>query len=109
MRESAPDSEVFPEPPGLRRLRRLVTALTITLIVGVITIVGLLVIRLSRVTPPPELPASVALPAGESARAMTLGEGWVAVVTVDRAGAERIRVIDAETGAERGLTEIAPR
>ena len=99
----------MPEPPSIRRLRRLVTALTITLILGVITIVALLVIRLSRVTPPPPLPAGIALPAGESAMALTRGTGWVAVVTVDRAGAERIRVIDAETGAPRGVTEIAPR
>ena len=45
--------EDFPEPPRLRRLRRLVTALTVTLIVGVITIVGLLVIRLSALAPRP--------------------------------------------------------
>lgn len=93
----------------LRRLRRLVTALTITLILGVITIVVLLVIRLAGMTPPPDLPATVALPAGEEAIAMTRGEGWVAVVTVDPRGAERIRVIDVETGAPRGVTEIAPR
>ena len=93
----------------LRRLRRLVTALTITLILGVITIVVLLVIRLSGMTPPPALPETVALPAGEEATAMTRGEGWVAVVTIDARGAERIRVIDAATGAPRGVTEIAPR
>lgn len=93
----------------LRRLRRLVTALTITLILGVITIVVLLVIRLAGMTPPPDLPATVALPPGEEATAMTRGEGWVAVVTIDARGAERIRVIDAATGAPRSVTEIAPR
>ena len=93
----------------LRRLRRLVTTLTITLILGVITVVALLVIRLAGMTPPPDLPATVALPAGEQATAMTLGEGWIAVATVDPRGAERIRVLDAKTGAPRGVTEIAPR
>ncbi len=85
------------------------TALTVTLILGVITIVGLLVIRLSRLAPPPPLPATVQLPAGEKAMAMTLGSDWLGVVTIDAAGTERIRVLDRETGAERGLTLIAPR
>lgn len=103
------DGEV-PEPPGLRRLRRLVTALTATLIVGVITVVALLVIRLAALTPTPApgLPSTVALPAGERARAVTFGAGWIAVVTEDDAGRERIRVLDAATGAARALVEIAP-
>jgi hypothetical protein len=109
MGRGAPDIEDRPEPPALRRLRRLVTALTITLILGVITIVGLLVIRLAGMTPPPELPAWVELPPGEEATAMTLGQGWIAVVTIDARGTERIRVLDAETSAPRGVTEIAPR
>jgi len=99
-----------PEPPGLRRLRRLVTLLTATLILGVITVVALLVIRLAALGPAegPALPPELALPAGETARAATLGTGWVAVVTVDAAGVERIRVLDAATGAERAAVEIAP-
>jgi hypothetical protein len=108
MADRTPGDEDFPEPPRLRRLRRLVTLLTVTLIVGVIAIVGLLVIRLSALAPDPSLPAEIALPAGESARAVTLGDGWLAVVTVDAAGRERIRVLDRATGAERAVTEIAP-
>ena len=108
MRETTPADEDFPEPPRLRRLRRLVTLLTATLIVGVIAIVGLLVIRLSMLPSAPGCPPEIALPPGESARAVTLGEGWIAVVTVDAAGRERIRVLDRATGAERALTEIAP-
>ena len=96
----------FPEPRRLRQLRRLVTALTATLIVGVITIVVLLVIRLAPLARAPELPPAVRLPAGESARAVTLGTDWLAVVTVDAEGRERIRVLDRATGAERGLAEI---
>lgn len=109
MGRGAPEDEDLPEPPALRRLRQLVTLLTVTLILGVITVVALLVIRLARVTPPPPLPAEIALPAGETATALTRGQGWVAVVTRDHAGTERIRVIDAQTGADRGVTEIAPR
>ena len=101
--------EDFPEPPRLRQLRRLVTLLTVTLIAGVITVFALLVIRLSSLERrAPALPPAITLPAGESARAVTLGDGWVAVVTADAAGRERIRVLDAGTGAERAVTEIAP-
>lgn len=85
------------------------TLLTVTLIAGVITVSALLVIRLSSLERrAPALPPAITLPAGESARAVTLGDGWVAVVTADAAGRERIRVLDAGTGAERAVTEIAP-
>jgi hypothetical protein len=100
------EPEDFPEPPRLRQLRWLVNALTATLIVGVIAIVTLLVIRLGPTPTVPRLPPSVRLPAGESARAVTIGKGWLAVVTVDGEGQERIRVLDARTGAERAVTEI---
>jgi hypothetical protein len=108
MNDRIPGDEDFPEPRRLRQLRWLVTALTATLIVGVITIVALLVIRLAALSPRTDLPAEVSLPAGESARAVTLGDGWLAVVTVDEAGRERIRVLDRATGAERAVTEIVP-
>jgi hypothetical protein len=108
MRGGLPGDEDVPEPPRLRRLRRLVTLLTATLIAGVITIVGLLVIRLTAVRHVSDLPGEIHLPAGESARAVTLGSDWLAVVTVDGEGRERIRVLDRATGAARGTTEIAP-
>jgi hypothetical protein len=96
------------EPPRLRLLRRLVTALTLTLILGVITIVGLLVIRLGPAATAIPVPESVRLPPGERAGAVTLGRDWVAVVTTDAEGIERIRVLDRTTGAERAVTEIRP-
>lgn len=104
---TTPGLEEAPEPRRLRQLRLLVTGLTATLIVGVITIVVLLVIRLGSLGGPAlPLPSEVVLPPGESARAVTLGQGWVAVVTVDGDGRERVRVIDATTGADRGSVEI---
>lgn len=87
----------------------MVLALTATLIAGVIAIVLLLVIRLQAVPAPVALPAEVRLPAGEDARAVTLGGDWLAVVTVDGVGQERIRVLDRASGAERATVEIAPR
>ncbi len=98
----------FPEPPRLRQLRRLVTLLTATLIVGILAIVALLVIRLAPLGHRVALPERVVVPAGESARAVTLGSDWVAVVTVDAAGHERIRVLDRQTGAPRAVTDITP-
>lgn len=86
----------------------MVLALTATLIAGVIAIVVLLVIRLQAAPAPLALPAEVRLPAGESARAVTLGGDWLAVVTVDAVGQERIRVLDRASGAERAEVEIAP-
>lgn len=103
-----PDCDDIPEPPRLRQLRRLVVALTVTLIVGVITIALALVIRLARPDPLPELPTGITLPAGETARAVTFGTGWVAVVTADAAGVERIRVLDSATGVIRAVTEVQP-
>lgn len=82
------------------------TALTATLIAGVIAIVAILVIRLSAAPPPLTLPPEVSVPAGETAQAVTLGRGWVAVVTRDAAGQERVRILDATTGAPRGVAEI---
>jgi hypothetical protein len=98
----------FPEPRRLKHLRWLVTLLTATLILGVITIVALLVIRLSALGSGFDLPPEIVLPAGETAQAVTMGTGWIAVVTVDAAGRERIRVLDAATGAPRAVTEIVP-
>jgi len=88
-----------------------VTVLTATLIVGVITIVVLLVIRLASFAPvaAPALPEAVALPAGERAGAVTFGAGWIAVVTTDAAGRERIRVFEAATGTALAETVIPDR
>lgn len=101
--------EEAPEPPRLRQLRLMVLALTATLIAGVIAIVILLVIRLQTAPAPVALPPEVRLPAGERAQAVTLGSDWVALVTVDAAGQQRVRVFDRVSGAARGEAEIAPR
>ena len=68
-------------PPSLRFLKRLVTVLTVTMILGVITVVGLLVTRLTQVAPVASLPEGMSLPAGAEMAAVTFGTGWIAVVT----------------------------
>lgn len=95
----------MPEPRRLRHLRWLVNTLTLTLIAGFLVVVAAIVIRISRPVTP-SLPPTLSLPAGEAAAAVTLGTGWVAVVTRDGAGTERIRVFDAGTGSERQVLEL---
>ena len=82
----------------------------LALIAGIAVIATALVIRLNAVGSPPlpVLPEALTLPPGERARAVTFGEGWIAVVTTDAAGTERIRVLDPATGAERASVEIPP-
>jgi Flp pilus assembly protein protease CpaA len=72
-------------PPSLRLLKWLVIVLTLTMIGGVITVVGLIVTRMPRAftAAPPSVPAGLTLPEGRTAAAVTFGTGWVAVVTTD--------------------------
>ncbi len=91
------------EPANLRFLRRLVTVLTAVMILGLLTIVALLVIRLGAARPLP-LPDLITLPEGATATAFTRGSDWYAVVTGDN----RILIFDAETGAIRQTVTIAP-
>jgi Flp pilus assembly protein protease CpaA len=82
---TTPDAPDAALPPSLRLLKWLVIVLTLTMIGGVITVVGLLVTRMPQAfsTVGPRLPDGFALPEGAEARAVTFGEGWIAVVTGD--------------------------
>lgn len=55
----------------------------ITMIVGVITVVGLLVTRMPKAIPPIVVPEVLAMPEGTRATAVTMAEGFIAVVTDD--------------------------
>lgn len=69
-------------PPEIRFLKRLVTTLTVVMIVGLVTIVALLVIRLGAVPAPlPALPENLTLPEGAQPEAVTIARNWVVVVT----------------------------
>lgn len=82
------------------------TGLTLTLIVGVITIAGALVVRISGGGPVPApvdpgriAATMVALPAGERITA-TGGSGTtLMIVTEDADGVERMHLIDGASGA----------
>jgi Flp pilus assembly protein protease CpaA len=86
MAETPEDTEVR-LPPALRWLQALVITLTLSLIGGVITVVWLLVTRLpvpgAYPGAHPTLPPALQMPAGATAAAVTMGSGWVAVVTTD--------------------------
>jgi hypothetical protein len=83
-------------PPSLRFLKWLVIVLTLTMIVGVITIVGLIVTRMpGAVRASLPLPDEITLPGGARAAAFTQGQAWYAVVTTD----DRILIYSRQTGA----------
>lgn len=71
-------------PPSLRLLKRLVTVLTLVMIGAVITITALFVTRLPNFAAPPALPEALELPEGTQVEAVTMGKGWIAVVTRDQ-------------------------
>ncbi|MFN3721764.1 MAG: DUF6476 family protein [Paracoccaceae bacterium] len=77
---NTPETEAL--PPSLRLLKWLVIVLTATMIVGVITVVGLLVTRMPDISPM-ALPDQIALPPGARAAAVTMGRDFIAVVTED--------------------------
>lgn len=82
-----PEDETAPLPPSLVWLKWLVITLTLSLIGGVLTVVWLLVTRLplpgSYPGAHPGLPPALQMPAGATVAAVTLGTGWVGVVTTD--------------------------
>ncbi len=99
------------DPPHLRTLRRLVNVMTVVFTLGFITIVIVIVMQFTRTnTAPvmsagPELPPDIALSGSETAQAVTFGKGWIAVVTIDQEGVERIRVFLPD-GMPRQVMEI---
>lgn len=68
-------------PPDLRFLKILVTTLAGVMIVGLVTIIALLVIRLSAAPVPLALPDSITLPDGATAQAVTLAPGFMLVLS----------------------------
>lgn len=69
------------------------TTLTVVMIGGLLVVIALLVIRLGG--DDLVLPAEISLPEGVEAEAVTLGRGWIAVVSADK----RILIFDRSSGA----------
>lgn len=91
------------EADNLRFLRRLVTALTATMILGVLAIVTLLVIRL-QMPAGPYMPDAIVLPDGVTATAYTQGTGWIAVVT----NTQEILIYDPDGHTLRQRIPVGP-
>lgn len=96
MTQTPGDPAPAPLPATVRILQWLVIGLTASLIIGVITMVTVLVIRLPRPATPP-VPEELALPAGAVALSFSQGRDWVAVTTTD----DRILIYDRNSGALR--------
>ncbi|MDP2082986.1 MAG: DUF6476 family protein [Pseudotabrizicola sp.] len=98
---NTPETEAL--PPSLRLLKWLVMVLTATMIVGVITVVGLLVTRMPNLAPM-AMPDRLALPEGVRPAAVTMGQGFIAVVTDD----DRILIFGRD-GTIWQEVEVIPR
>lgn len=96
----------LPEPPRIRALRRMVTALTLTLTLGMIVIVGLLAWRLTSGAPAPLLPDEIVLPAGERLTGYAQNPGWTVLITDDEDGRQRIHLVRPGAGAIHQTVEI---
>jgi hypothetical protein len=94
----------LPEPANLRFLRRLITVLTLTMIFGLLTIIGLIVMRFTGEVEPP-VPSEIVLPDGAKAQSFTLGSDWAAVVTQD----DLIIIFDREDYSIRQTIQILPK
>ena len=103
MRDTPAATEHDPDPLNLRVLRILVTVLTVTMIVGLITIVTVFVTRFESGSPI-ALPDQITMPDGQTANAVTFGPGWYGVVTASG----QFLIFDRETGELRQTVEITP-
>lgn len=88
-----------PDGKSLLWLRRLVVALALTMMGGLIVLVGLAASLVMSRDGDADWPGSLALPDGESVLAVTRGTDWLAVVTRGTDGVERIHIMspDGET------------
>lgn len=86
----------------------MVTVLTATMILGILTILVLVVIKIAQPAPAPlALPPEVVLPSGETTLAVTQGRNWFAIVTIDSDELQRIHIYDLD-GTPRQVVNISP-
>lgn len=99
------------EPKLVRQLRLLVTGLTLTMIIGLAVIVTLIFFTFQGIlNDKAALPTTdLTLPEGQTAQAVTFGQDWIAVVTRDDAGTERVLIMDADGTTLRQSIEITSR
>ena len=105
------DDEDLPEPPQVRRLRLLVSALMVVLIGGMVVVAVAMVMKLGALngTDNPLAPVSAtefALPAGAEVISLGRGPGEVLILTRDPAGTETLRIFDTGSGVEKSATPV---
>jgi hypothetical protein len=105
------DDEDLPEPPQVRRLRLLVSALMVVLIGGMVVVVVAMVLGLGALNSPDIAPAPVSateftLPEGAGVVSVGRGPGEVLIVTRDAVGTETLRVFDATSGVQKSASKI---
>lgn len=111
----APEEEEggFADAPQLRGLYRLVKALTIVLICGMLSVFGFIMWNIAGLggspAAGPVAAEALRLPPGETVTASGEGPGALHLVTRDAAGALRLRRFDAASGAELSVTPIERR
>jgi len=74
----------------------------VVMILGFVTLIALLVMRLAPAKTEIPLPASITMPDGSKAETFTQGPDWFAVVTTDN----RILIYDRATGDLRQVMQI---
>lgn len=103
------DRPLTPEQQQVLNRARLAFAITMGLIVvGFITIAGVVVYRVSRSAPPPPSTVaaqSVSLPSGANVISVTVGEGTIAA-TYSVGPSVQVRVFDAATGKLRHQFDV---
>jgi hypothetical protein len=104
------DEEDFPEPPRLRRLRRMVMGLTAALTFGILVIAGALVWRVATDRSGPAITAEqVVLPEGLEITAVG-GDGALLLITTRAPdGRERIHAFSKSDGALVSEVDVARR
>ena len=102
MSEIPEDGEQVTEDGTIVFLRRLVTVVTATMVLGMLAVAVVVALRVGKATPGPALPERIVLPDGAKARAVTAGDGWYLVVT-DK---DEVLVFDTATGKLRQRVPI---
>lgn len=95
-------SNDYNESNSLKLLRRLVTTLVVVMILGFLTLIIMLVIRLQPENTNLSVPANISLPNGEKATAFTQGNDWYAIVTENN----QILIYDRNSGNLRQTVDI---
>lgn len=81
------------------------TGLTVTMILGFLTIVALIVMRFNEFGQTVGLPDTITLPEGETAATFTQGDDWFAIVTDD----DEILIYGRASGLLRQRIQITPQ